>query len=168
MIGLLEAERSPYYTYVNCLHMSICVVLSPDGVTIDRIWISNRTYYTLIQLVTTFHTRSSKSVTVFTSRCLVAASNSGFPNCPHSSATSFSQQQLTKLNRSSPLTNWLRVRVRVTLRLSVYRQSVRLGANHFEDHNQRFICLQLNHFGRCPLLRNGCCIRVVAYFAVVA
>jgi hypothetical protein len=41
------------------------------------------------------HTRSSQFVTVFTSRCLVAASNdefspsSGFSNCPRASATSF-------------------------------------------------------------------------------
>jgi hypothetical protein len=48
--------------------------------------------------ITIRHTRSSRSVTVFTNRCLVTAFNggrspsSGFPNCPRASATSFSQQ----------------------------------------------------------------------------
>jgi hypothetical protein len=32
----------------------------------------------------------------------------------------------------------VRVRIRVTLRLAVYRQSVRLGDNPFETHDQIF------------------------------
>jgi hypothetical protein len=68
--------------------------------------------------VTTAHIDFS----VFTSRCLVAASNgggapfSGFPNCPRPQlpVSHFSQLKLS-------------IKVNVTLRLAIYRQSVRLG-----------------------------------------
>jgi hypothetical protein len=43
------------------------------------------------------------------------------------------------------------VRVRVTLRLAVYRQSFRLGAKSLETHDQRFF-LQLNPCGHCYLI----------------
>jgi hypothetical protein len=47
--------------------------------------------------------------------------------------------------RPSPLV----IRVRVTLRLPVYRQSVRLGAKPLEAHVQRFF-MQINPFGHSP------------------
>jgi hypothetical protein len=47
---------------------------------------------------------------------------------------------------STPLTE---VRVRITLRLAVYRQSVRLGAKPLEVYDQRFF-LQLNPNGHSP------------------
>jgi hypothetical protein len=49
------------------------------------------------------------------------------------------------------------IRLRVTLRLTVYRQSVRLGAKPLESHDQR--CFQLNNCGYNPyvtsFLRRG-------------
>jgi hypothetical protein len=36
-------------------------------------------------------------------------------------------------------TTKLKVKVKVTLRLAVYRQSVRFGAKPLEDHDQRFL-----------------------------
>jgi hypothetical protein len=41
------------------------------------------------------------------------------------------------------------IRVRVTLRLAVYHQSVRLGANSLEAHDQRYF-FQLNPSGHIP------------------
>jgi hypothetical protein len=72
------------------------------SVTTDGVWIGNRIYYTIpnlnytdcaltvlhISQITIEHTRSSQSVKVFTSRCLVTAPNggrspsSGFRSCP--------------------------------------------------------------------------------------
>jgi hypothetical protein len=44
------------------------------------------------------------------------------------------------------LQNTYRVRVRITLRLTVYSQSVRLAAKPFETHDQTFF-FQLNNYG---------------------
>jgi hypothetical protein len=44
------------------------------------------------------------------------------------------------------------VRVKFTLRLSVYRQSVRLGANPLETHNQRFSSQNLRSWSLCNIL----------------
>jgi hypothetical protein len=63
-------------------------------------------YYT--SQITIRHTKSSQTVTDFTSRCVVAAYNSwrslpsGFPNCPWSQLLASHS-----LDRSSPLTNLL-------------------------------------------------------------
>jgi hypothetical protein len=77
--------------------------------------------------------------------------SSGFPNCQRSSATCFSHQQLTTTEpqqSSDSLTHQpitlhfkVKVRVKVTLRLMVYRQSVRLGVKPLISHNLlSFIC----------------------------
>jgi hypothetical protein len=48
------------------------------------------------------------------------------------------------------------VRVRVTLRLAVYRQSVRLGARPLETHDQRFPPPpQLNSCGNSPYVTSS-------------
>jgi hypothetical protein len=86
-----------------------------------------------------------KAFSVFTIRCLVAVSNSGsssssgFPNCPRPQlpASYFSQPQLST-----------QLKVKVTLQLAVYRQSVRLSAKPLEDHHQ--ISFQRNHCGHSP------------------
>jgi hypothetical protein len=79
--------------------------------------------------ITVGHAKSSQSVTVFTSRCLVAGSNRGsspyskFPNYPCALATSFPQE----LNPCGYLIHSAtKVKVKVTLRLTV-SQSVCLG-----------------------------------------
>jgi hypothetical protein len=43
----------------------------------------------------------------------------------------------------------------VTLRLAVYRQSVRLGAKPFEDYVQRYFSLQLNSCGHSPYVTSS-------------
>jgi hypothetical protein len=45
---------------------------------------------------------------------------------------------------------WTQVNVNVTLRLAVYRQSIRLGVKLLETHDQRFF--QLNSCGNSPYL----------------
>jgi hypothetical protein len=95
------------------------------GVTIDGVWISNWIYWTLT-LVTTnnydsltkLHTpkiivkySTHKLFSVFTSRCLVAASNSwrspspGFLNCPRAQlpASHFSQLQFSTYSTTAEL-----------------------------------------------------------------
>jgi hypothetical protein len=84
---------------------------------------------------------------VFTSRCLVEASNrghslsSGFLNCL--------QSQLPASHFS-----WLKVKVKVTLRLAVYRQSVCLGVKPLETHNQTFF-FQLNYCVNRPYVTSS-------------
>jgi hypothetical protein len=50
-----------------------------------------------------------------------------------------------------------KIKVKVTLRLAVYRQSVRLGAKLLEAHDQRFIItfLQLKPCGRSPYVTSS-------------
>jgi hypothetical protein len=50
--------------------------------------------------------------------------------------------------------DWVRARVRVTLRLAVYRLSLRLGAKPLEDHDQRFF-LQLSPCGHSPYITSS-------------
>jgi hypothetical protein len=63
--------------------------------------------------ITMGHTRSSPSVTIFTSHCLVVASNcgrspsSGFPNCPRPHLPASYHNSSQQLNLSSYLTDWL-------------------------------------------------------------
>jgi hypothetical protein len=83
--------------------------------------------------VCTEHIKSSGG---FTSRCFVAASTAegSLPlGCPTTSG--FSYQLLTTATLN--VRNNCRVGVRITLRLAVYRQSVRLGAKSLESHDQR-------------------------------
>jgi hypothetical protein len=56
----------------GCVCLSI---LSRDRVTIDGIWIGNRIYCTILQLVNTFHRFLSHTDYRSQSRCLVPASN---------------------------------------------------------------------------------------------
>jgi hypothetical protein len=63
--------------------------------------------------ITIGHARSSQSVTVFTSRCLVASSNggrspsSGLPNCPRPQLPASHSNSSERLNPSAYLTNSL-------------------------------------------------------------
>jgi hypothetical protein len=59
-------------------------IMSRDRVTIDRVWISNWIYWKITtryytSQITIGNTRSSQSVTDFTSLCLVTACNDGRP-----------------------------------------------------------------------------------------
>jgi hypothetical protein len=103
------------------------------NVTRGEVWIGNWILHlhSCLQITTTVslsytlkgHCNYSthKVCSLFTNRCLVAACSGGrspscrFPNCP---------QLLTSHSYNSQLTQQLKV----TLRLAVYRQSVRLGA----------------------------------------
>jgi hypothetical protein len=68
--------------------------------------------------ITVGHTRSSQSIRVFTSHCLVAASNSGrspssgFPNCSRSQLPASHSNSSQRLNPSDYLTCSNRVRIR--------------------------------------------------------
>jgi hypothetical protein len=151
-------------------------------VTIDGTYTYTTRYYT--SHITIAHIGSSQSATVFASRCLVAASNSGrspsseFPNCPRArlpiSHTNSSQllslssalsHSLTHQPTHSSLivwllTNWLtncnkvNVKIRTTLRLAVYRCSVRLAVKHLEDHDQTFFSPNehLRSYSLCNIL----------------
>jgi hypothetical protein len=58
-----------------------------------------------------------------------------------------------------------RVRVRVTLRLVVYRQSVRLGAEPLETHGQNFS--QLNSCGHSPYITSSLMKRWVCHLQLL-
>jgi hypothetical protein len=89
------------------------------------------------------HAKSFPACSVFTRRFLLTASNNGY-----SSATVVK----SSLNGGSfPTALLLRVRLRVALRLAVYRQSVSLGAEPLETHGQNFFP-QLNTCGHSPYI----------------
>jgi hypothetical protein len=67
--------------------------------------------------------------TVFSSRCWVAVSNGG--RSTYSGFPKYLQLQLQQLSTHC-------LRIRVTLRLAVYRQSVHLGAKPLEAHDLYF------------------------------
>jgi hypothetical protein len=91
-------------------------------------------------------------VTVSASRCLVAAFNggsspsSGFSNCPRTQVPNSRSNSSRRLKCSkpplththSPANATLTSTNRITLRLVVYRQLVRVGAKPLGDHDQRF------------------------------
>jgi hypothetical protein len=130
------------------------IILSSDWVIIDRIWTGNWIYWTFVErnykevkqahwfTYSKHHCHYSthKVFSVFTSRCLVTASSggrspsSGFSSCPRPQlpASHFSQLQIE-------------IKVRITLQLAVYRQSVRLSAKPLETHDKNFF--QLNPCG---------------------
>jgi hypothetical protein len=86
---------------------------------------------------------------VFNSRSLATVSNSGdsisFPlsrhDCPANipQLKSLTHQPTTSLH----FTELLKVKVKVTLRLAVYRQSVLLGVKLLETHDHKFFQLNL-------------------------
>jgi hypothetical protein len=122
-------------THTSVAKLPFSILLSSDWMTIGGVWTGNRIYWTLRErnytnnyaslskLHTPKITVNYREHKVFTSRCLLAAFNgrhslsSGFPNSP-ASATGLSV--LTTAN--SKLTQPTTVRIRVTLRLAVYRQ----------------------------------------------
>jgi hypothetical protein len=128
------------------------------------------------------HTRSSQSVTVFTSRCSVTASNGGhipssqFPNCPRPqlpASNSKISEQLPPQQLSNQLTH-SKVKVKVMLRRWPVGQSVLVSNAHLTPltcpaynisartaHKTPFLCCCLQ-----PLPSNNRCI--IVYFAVVA
>jgi hypothetical protein len=62
-----------------------------------------------------------------------------------------------------PSTIWIKVKIKVTLRLAVYRQSVYLGVKLLETHDQKFYFPQLNPFDISPyvtssLMRRWVCL----------
>jgi hypothetical protein len=79
----------------------------------------------------------------FTSSCLVTASNNGY--------SSASGLKFSNNCGSLPIELFLRVRVRITLQLAVYRKSVRLGAEPLETDGQKFFS-QLNTCGHSPYI----------------
>jgi hypothetical protein len=97
---------------------------------------------------------------VFTSRPLVTASNNGY----------YSAAVLKSSLNSGPLTTEVFFRVRVTLGLAVYRQSVRLGDNPLRLTTSNFI-LQLNTCGYSPYVQSSltrgrlCCLQLLLVLA---
>jgi hypothetical protein len=104
--------------------------------------------------ITVINYSTHKFFSVFTSRCLVAASNGGRSLLLGSrTVPSLSYELHTSHNCNSQLTQptqqELTVRVRVTLWLVVYCHSVCFGAKHLETHDQYFF-FQLNTCGYRP------------------
>jgi hypothetical protein len=87
------------------------------------------------------HTKSFPVRSVFSSSCLVTAPNNGY--------SSASGLKFSLNNGSLPTELFFRVRVRITLRLSVYRLSVRLGDNPLRLTTSNFK-FQLNTCGYSP------------------
>jgi hypothetical protein len=120
-VFLLLTENFQQIKIVTNDYTATCMSVTIDGVSIGNGFIDHSQMVTTCNYssitnshalqFTTARTKPSHS-SVFISRCLVTASNggrspySGFPNSPRVSATSFSQQQLTRteLQLSS---NWL-------------------------------------------------------------
>jgi hypothetical protein len=88
-----------------------------------------------------YNCSTHKVFSVFISRCLVATSNGGL--CPFSGFSKCPQPQLPA-SHFAQLQLRFKAKVRVTLWLAVYRQSVRLGDKLLETHDHRFF-FQLNH-----------------------
>jgi hypothetical protein len=120
-------QFSPYYISTFCLKVKTNILSrdsdyrqgfgSATGFTeLLQLVIMSKDYaFTVLHTsqITIGHIRSFQSVRVFTSHCLVVASNgrcspsSGFPDCPQPQLpTSFSKQQLT-LTEHQQLTNSL-------------------------------------------------------------
>jgi hypothetical protein len=116
-------------------------------------------------------TSSSQSVTVFTSRCSVVASNgglsasSGFPNCPRPQLPASHSNSSEQLNSSGYLINSLThqpttdtVLARPTCNISAPQKTPFLCCS-------AIVAVETCLFAE-PLLTIGCCI--IAYFAVIA
>jgi hypothetical protein len=109
--GVIQTDNTPFI---------ILSRIQVYSVTIDGVWIGNRLYWTLwysawLHFTVHYYTHTHTSVYshVFTSRCSVAATNSGrsassgFPNYPRAWTTSSHRNKSQRLNHSSPLTNSL-------------------------------------------------------------
>jgi hypothetical protein len=114
--------------------------------------------------ITTTQTKSSQSATSSSTRCLVAASNggrtlsSGFPNCPrpqlHISHFSLLTSVLS-IDLTTPHVKVILLKIKVPLRLTVYRQSIRLGVKPFETHDERSLFYQQSPSGNSPYVSSS-------------
>jgi hypothetical protein len=108
---------------------------------------------------TATHTQSFLARSVFTSSCLITALTIAIPLLPGS---------IPPWMAAIFQLNWLRVRV--TLRLAVYRQSVRLGDKPLETHDQRLF-FQLNPCGQSAYVTSSltrrwfCCLQLLLVLA---
>jgi hypothetical protein len=161
------------YTHATCLlfHLSyfvaLCVYKSAlsKGVQMAHCTLETMFSYCINTVFSTYKNVSNRNCG------LVAAFNggrspsSGFVNYPQPQLPASHSDCSQQLNRSTSLTNsptdlltpltnstdlLLRVRVRVTLRLAVYRHSVRFGVKPLEAHDQTFSCSQLKPCGHSP------------------
>jgi hypothetical protein len=146
-------KKQSFYDYGYCRYTDHCMTLwakfkmvSHDRVIIDGFWIGTQIYWTIIQLTTALHKSLSYKNMCSRSRsslhCLVTSSNSG---CSSASRLTSSQGgdhfPPTSYSSNCHLVVRVRVRLRVTLRLAVYRQSVCLGAKPLETHCQNYFSI---------------------------
>jgi hypothetical protein len=82
----------------------------------------------LTSQITVTHAKSFLAHNVFTSSCLATASNNGYSSASGLSSSSNGGSLPTEL--------FFKVKVKVTSRLAVYRQSARLGTRPLEAHDQ--------------------------------
>jgi hypothetical protein len=94
-----------------------------------------------------------------------------FPSPPTTRRTTVEVLTPPPHGMSSMISLSLSVRVRFTLRLAVYLQSVRLRAEPLETHGQNFFVSQLNTCGHCPNITSSltrgwvCCFQLLLALA---
>jgi hypothetical protein len=127
----LKAYRKFVLEIKMCNFVSFFYILSRVGVTIDGVWINGFIDHLQVVATNNYNTIAVFFPThsVFTKCSLVAASNNGY---------SSSSALKSSLNGGFLPTEMF-FRVRCTLRLAVYRQSVRLGDNPLRLTTSNFI-----------------------------
>jgi hypothetical protein len=120
--------------------MANCMILLRVCVTINGVWIGNWIYWT----------PTNRNYTL---KFTTARTKSNQP------ASNGFQRRIFLSFRVHVLTGWrlshnFLIKVKVTLPLAVYRQSVRLGASPLEAHDQRF-SFQPNSCGNSPYVTSS-------------
>jgi hypothetical protein len=133
------------------------------GVTIDGLWVGEWIHWTLythhselqvirvLSLISTLYKTPQQPLRVFPACCVF--NSRSLATTYNTEDLSASRVHFDAVRRTSR--NWtvVRLKVKVTLRLAVYRQSVRLGVKPLETHDQ--ISFQLSLCGNSPYVTSS-------------